>query len=337
MKKLIFILLFIIFLSGCVKQPEEKPQITTTIKITTTPTTTTEPKGPVEVHDQSISGGIKQDQIWSGTIHVTGDVEVEEGTTLRIEPGTVVKIAAQSDDQHGGTDHPHDPPFPKDPDRLETQSTRILINGIIQAIGEPDNMITFTSDSENPTTWDWDGLSVRHGKLEYVIVEYARYNNLQDSSDVIIANSIIRNSLECCLCIGHNKPVSPQILNNDIYNCGHECIDYAGGSALIKGNHFHRENPEIQPDPERGGCGVIVYKNAYPTIEDNTFEKHSNAILFLDNSLNEEEQGKKVTVRNNIIKNNDVGINIAPSYSSDLIVMENNQLNNNEKDEAHTG
>lgn len=324
MKKLILILLLIIFLSGCIKQ---KPGVTTT----------TEPKGPVEIHDQSISGGIKQDQIWSGTIHVTGDVEVEEGTTLTIKPGTVVKVAAMSDDQHGGTDRPHDPPFPKDPDRLETQSTKIFITGTIQAIGEPDNMITFTSDSENPTTWDWDGLDIRHGKLEYVIIEYARYTNLQHSSDVVIANSIIRNILECCLCIGHNSPISPQILNNDIYNCGHEGIDYAGGSALIKGNYFHRENPEIQPDPERGGCGVIVYKNAYPTIEDNTFEKHSNAILFLDNFLNEEEQEKKVIVKNNIIKNNDVGININPSYSSDVIVMENNQLINNVEDEAHTG
>jgi hypothetical protein len=336
MKKLILISLLIIFLSGCIKQPEEKHQITTTIE-TTTPTTTLKTEGPVEIHDQSISGGIKQDQIWSGTIHVTGDVEVEEGTTLKIEPGTVVKVAAQSDDQHGGTDHPHDPPFPKDPDRLETQSTKIFITGTIQAIGERDNMITFTSDSENPTTWDWDGLDIKHGKLEYVIVEYARYTNLQHSSDVVIANSIIRNILECCLCIGHSSPISPQILNNDIYNCGHEAIDYAGGSALIKGNYFHRENLEIQPDPESGGCGVIVYENAYPTIENNTFEKHSNAILFLGNSLNEEEQGKKITVRNNIIKNNDIGINIDPSYSSDVIVMENNQLINNGKDEAHTG
>jgi len=331
MKKLILILLLIIFLSGCIKQ---EPEVTTTAPKGSE--VTTAPKGPVEIHYQSISGGIREDQIWSGTIHVTGDIQVEEGITLTIEPGTMVKVVAMSDDQHGGTDHPHDPPFPKDPDRLETQSTKIFITGTIQAIGEPDNMITFTSDSENPTTWDWDGLDIKHGKLEYVIIEYARYNGLQ-SSDVVIANSIIRNSLECCLCIGHNKAISPQILNNDIYNCGHECIDYAGGSALIKGNHFHRENPEIQPDPEKGGCGVVVYMNAYPTIEDNTFEKHSNAILFLGSSLNEEEPGERVTIKNNIIKNNDVGININPSYSPDLIVMENNQLINNGKDEAHTG
>lgn len=322
--KLLIILLFIIFLSGCIKQREPTEQYQKEAE-------------PVEIHDKAISGQIKQDQIWSGTIHVTGDTEVEEGVTLKIEPGTMVKVAAQSDDQHGGEDHPHDPPFPKDPDRLETQSTKIIITGTIQAIGEPDNRIIFTSDSDNPTTYDWDGLDISHGKLEYVIVEYARYTNLQHSSDVVIANSIFRNSLECCICIGHNKPISPQILYNDIYNCGHEGIDNAGGSPLIKGNHFHRENPEIQPDPELGGVGYVVYKNAYPIIEDNIFEKNSNAIIFIGNSLHGEEPGKKVIIKNNTIKNNDVGFNIDPDYPFDVVAMENNQLINNKEDGIHTG
>ncbi len=294
-------------------------------------------KSPVKIHNQNISGEIKQDQIWSGTIHVTGDIEVEEEVTLTILPGTVVEVTAFSDDQHSGIDQPHDPPFPKDPDRIETRSTKIIIRGTLNAIGTPSDKIIFTSDSKNPTTYDWDGLHISQGRLEYIIVEYARYNNIQESSDVIINNSIFRNILECCICIGHSEPVSPQIVNNDIYNCGHEGIDYAGGSALIKGNHFHRENPEIQPDPENGGVGLVVYINAYPTIEDNIFEKHSNAIIFIGNSLQKEEQGKKIIFKDNTIKNNNVGINIAPNYPLDVVVMENNQLIDNKKDKEYTG
>jgi hypothetical protein len=322
MKKIIFVIsllvliCIIIFISWCIQQKS---------------------KGPIEIRNQNISGQINQDQIWSGEIKVTGDIEVKEGITLTILPGTIVKVTAFSDDQRGGTDHPHDPIFPKDPDRIETQSTQIIIRGILNAIGTPDKRIIFTSDNENPTTYDWDGLHISHGRLEYATVEYARYNNFQESSDVIVANNVFRNILECCLCVGHSKPISPQILNNDIYNCGHEGIDYAGGSALIKGNHFHRENPEIQPDPSIGGVGVIVYKNACPIIEDNTFEKNSNAIIFISNSMHKEEKGGEVILRNNRIEKNDIGINIDPNYISNVIIMENNQLINNKKDREYTG
>ncbi len=272
------------------------------------------------------SGVINKDEVWSGTIYVTGDINVVEGVTLTILPGTVIKIAL-TDDQHKGSDEPFtDINFPKDPPFYEKEKITILISGTLNAVGTSDNRIVFTSVSENPTTYDWRGIDIFHGRLEYAIVEYALGNiQIQHSSDVVISNNIIRNSLGCCICIGHSNQVSPQILNNDVYNCGHECIDYAGGSALIKGNHFHLENPEIQPDPSRGGIGIVVYRSTYPTIEDNLFEKHSTAILFLPNSLYEEKPGNQVMVRNNTMTNNYiVDIKIDPGYPADVIVMENN-------------
>lgn len=289
----------------------------------------------VKIHDQNISGRINEDQIWSGNIHVTGDIWVRGGVTLTILPGTTVKVAAFSDDQHGGKDQPHDPPFPNDPDRNETNSTEIIINGRLNAVGTPDKKIIFTSDSESPTTYDWDGLSIAHGRLKYVIIEYARYNRLQVSSDVVIANSIVRNALECCICIGHAKPISSRILNNDIYNCGHECIDYAGGSALIEGNYFHLENPEIQPDPTIGGSGVVVYKNSYPTIKNNTFEGLEYALLFLNGTLNDEKKRGKVVLRDNRIEGNKVGIEIESGYPASVIIMKNNQLINNQENKRY--
>lgn len=279
---------------------------------------------PKEVSNTKRSGVIFRDEIWSGEIHITGDISTAPWVTLTILPGTVIKVAALSDDQHKGFDHPHDSFFPKDPDRIETQSTQIMIKGKLNAIGTPDNRIVFTSDSENPTTYDWDGLYISHGRLEYAIVEYARYNNFQESSDVILAKNIFRNILECCICVGHVKPIDIQILNNDIYNCGHEGIDYPGGSSLIKGNYFHLENPEIQPDPYRGGHGIIVYKNAYPIIEDNVFEKNSVAIALMNNSLHKEKTGKKVIIRNNRVKNSNEGIQIDPGYPLEVVIMENN-------------
>ncbi|MBN2378847.1 hypothetical protein JXM67_03490 [candidate division WOR-3 bacterium] len=37
-------------------------------------------------------GVISQDTVWTDTAYLTGDVLVEEGVTLRIDPGTVVLL-----------------------------------------------------------------------------------------------------------------------------------------------------------------------------------------------------------------------------------------------------
>ncbi|MFH1391033.1 MAG: right-handed parallel beta-helix repeat-containing protein [Candidatus Diapherotrites archaeon] len=270
------------------------------------------------------SGVLNKDEVGGGTSHVTGDIDVIEGVNLTILPGTVIKVAL-TDDQHKGSDEPITDPnnFPKDPPFYEKEKITIYIGGTLNAVGTADNRIIFTSDSENPTTHDWRGIDIVHGRLEYAIVEYAQGNiQIQHSSDVVLSNNIIRNSLTCCICVGHSNQVSPQILDNEIYNCGHEGIDYAGGSAIIKGNYFHVENPEIQPDPFKGRLGIVVYKNAYPTIEDNVFEKLSTAILFLGNSLYEEAEGK-VILRNNSMENIDIEFDINPDYPAETIVIEN--------------
>jgi hypothetical protein len=298
----------------------------------------TEEIGIREINGGNVSGSITENQIWSGTILVTGDIDVMEGVNLTILPGAVIKVAL-TDDQHKGSDEPiTDPYFPKDPPFYEKEKITIRIHGTLNATGTSDNRIVFTSASENPTTYDWRGIDIFHGRLEYAIVEYAQGNiQIQQSSDVVISNSIIRNSLTCCICVGHSNQISPQILNNDVYNCGHEVIDYAGGSAIIKGNYFHSENPEIQPDPSRGENGIIVYTNAYPTIEDNVFKKLTNAITFLGNSKYPEQPGKKVMVKNNRIENNGIAFRINPGYPFEVVVRENNELINNEKDEVHSG
>lgn len=310
------------------KVSEEKGKESEVEPIEDTTPTESETETPIMISDTTRTGEINSDEIWSGTIHVTGDIMVREGITLTILPGTVVEVAAFSDDQHSGVDdYTPNPWFPKDPARIGTKSTSIMIMGTLNASGTPDNKIIFTSDSNNPTTYDWDGLGISHGKLEYSIVEYARYTNFQESSDVIVANNIFRHILECCICIGHSKSISPQILNNEAYNCGHEVIDYAGGSSLIKGNYFHLGDRSLQPDPNRGGVGIVVYQNAYPVIEQNVLKDHSVGVYFNEDLLNEEEEGKKVILRNNRMENNRVNTDIDSGYPAKAIVMENNHAN----------
>ncbi len=284
------------------------------------------------------SGVLNKDELWGGTIHVTGDIDVVEGVTLTILPGTVIKVAL-TDDQHKGRDEPMtDIYFPKDPPFYEKEKITIHIFGTLNTIETSDNRIIFTSISENPTTYDWWGINIVHGRLEYAIVEYGQGNiQLQHGSNVVIANNIIRNGLGCCIGIDHSNQVSPQILNNDIYNCGHEGIDLAGGSAIIKGNYFYLGDRSLQPDPPRGGLGIVVYKNTYPTIENNVFEKLTTAIYFHGNSKYPEEQGKSVILKNNRIENNRIAFNIDSGYLFEVVVKENNELINNGEDEVHIG
>jgi len=282
------------------------------------------------------SGVINKDEVWSGKIHVTGDIDVMEGVTLTILPGTIVKVAL-TDDQHKGSGEPQtDIYFPKDPPFYHNEKITITIHGTLNAVGTPDNKIIFTSISENPTTYDWWGIDIFHGRLEYAIVEYGQGNiGIQQSSDVVMANNIIRNGLGCCIGIGHSNQVSPQILNNEIYNCGHEGIDLAGGSAIIKGNYFYLGDRSLQPDPPRGGLGMVVYKNTYPTIEDNVFERLTTAIYFHANSKYPEEQGEKVIVKDNRIENNVIAFGIDSDYLFEVVVRENNKLIGNREDETH--
>lgn len=279
------------------------------------------------------TGEIKKDETWGGEIFVSGDITVKKGVTLTILPGTTVTVAAFRDDQHEGEDHPRDAAYPKDPDRKETQSTVIMARGTLNAIGTAEKQIVFTSDKQQ-TTYDWDGLYIAHGTLDHTVVEFARYNRIQESSDVTISNSVVRNSLECCLCIGHSTPVSPRIVKNDIYNCGHEGIDNAGGSATIQGNYFHVENPEIQPEPSWGRIGVVVYQNSSPIVEENRFEKLSRAVYLLENAQNTSKEGGQAIIRNNTIQNNDAAFGITNGYPMKMVVRENNTLVNNAEEEV---
>ena len=60
------------------------------------------------------SGVLNKDETWGGTIHVTGDIDVNPDVTLTILPGTVIEVGL-TDDQHKGSDEPMtDIYFPKD-------------------------------------------------------------------------------------------------------------------------------------------------------------------------------------------------------------------------------
>ena len=85
----------------------------------------------------AVSGTISQDTVWSMTNNlgrpyvVTGNVTVNTGSTLRIEPGTIVKF--------------------------RRSGLRLIINGILDAQGTPTSPIYFTSERDDSVGGDTNG------------------------------------------------------------------------------------------------------------------------------------------------------------------------------------
>ena len=99
----------------------------------------------VPSYGQTTSGPLAGDEVWSGTITLTGDVTVPEGITLTIQSGTEVVFRALSDDQGGGND---------------AGRTELIVNGSLLAVGSEGSEIVFTSGAGSPAKGDWGGVYV---------------------------------------------------------------------------------------------------------------------------------------------------------------------------------
>ena len=196
MIKVSVILILFILVSGCVQQGNYRND------------------SSVEIASGNKTGTIFNDEVWSGTIHVTGDIYVPDGVTLTIEPGTVVQIRANYDDTGQGGEHIIDEATNIDPSASpEYTQTHISFNirGTLIAVGTPDNKITFTSDADSPYNTDWDGMtfeSSSSGELKYCIIEWVHTGPaLHGTNDVKISHSEIRHTFWGGIHAFQNSPV----------------------------------------------------------------------------------------------------------------------------------
>jgi parallel beta-helix repeat protein len=232
-------------------------------------------RGPIV--NQTTHGYITWDEIWRGEVHIVGDVIVEEGATLTIEPGTVVRVAANQDvenlmdwpfDLKQGVNtedtYEHGVHF-NEPFRDEGQHISIIVNGTLHALGTPEQMITITSDSPTPGVYDWNHLGMAHGILSYCTVEY--YRALDPGDGTEISHSILRHVGECAVCANSTVIVE----HNTISHAGHELIDMHQSSPVIRDNH-------LGPNPGHAG---ITIDGGSPQIVNNTIQGCGQGIHFI--------------------------------------------------------
>jgi len=259
--------------------PSEEEQPTQEVA----PTVTEEEGAPQQVEEETDvpseiyrSGWIYEDEIWFGTVHITGDVWVHHEATLTILPGTEVLFAAHQDDQHAGSEVPMDDYIAQHDDPAQTleyaQSHSVLaVFGTLIARGTPDNMIVFTSDSTRPDLGDWVQLHICHGSIvEYCILEYARgaLDVGEGTGDtVLISHNVIRNNLYTALTV-HSS--SSTVTYNDIYNSG----GHQGIAIIGEGSSPHIAYNVIKECKS----GINVSPGTAPIIEYNTLIDNDGGI-----------------------------------------------------------
>lgn len=89
-----------------------------------------------------LPASLTADTVWSGTVHVEGQLVVEKGATLTINPGTKVLFKKAAPDEEG------------------LAASGIIVKGTVVAAGLPGARITFTSGEVKPASGDWGEVKV---------------------------------------------------------------------------------------------------------------------------------------------------------------------------------
>ena len=222
----------------------------------------------VEVVNQTIHGYIRGNQVWRGEIHIVGDIVVETGVTVTIEPGTKVLIAANSDCDNLRTDSEA---------MSENEGNHISINvfGTLHAVGTLDKMITITSDNPTPGIYDWNHLDFEHGIISYCVIEY--YRSIDPYAGTEVSHSILRYASATCVALGEQTAL---IEYNNISYAGNELIDMHGGSSTIRYNLLGPEPSGVGANINGGGCGIVI-DGGSPCITNNTFVDCAAGINFI--------------------------------------------------------
>ena len=145
-------------------------------------------------YDVCLKGSIKGDNTWHSSLSpyiVIGDIGVEAPHKLTIEAGTTLKF--------------------------DNSQWDIYVAGKLTAIGEPGNMINFTSNRVNPAKGDWNNIRLDpsdpvyddHNKLQYCRFEYgdeALY--LTDSSPNLMDHNEFENNTYGIRMEGDSDPVT---------------------------------------------------------------------------------------------------------------------------------
>jgi len=158
-----------------------------------------------------ISGSISEDITLAGSWVVESDLTIASNATLTIKPGSALFFDS---------------------------GCSMTVYGELIAEGTEAYPIVFSAANSNPSSSDWDGITLESGSdgslLSYCKVEYAQTGVTIYESDVVIQNSWIENNYNGIYLEGILSPLiqNNKIISNDYYGVTCEW----GGSPIFYDN-----------------------------------------------------------------------------------------------------
>lgn len=202
---------------------------------------------PKTLPDKTISGEIRgiifQNQIWTGTVFIDGDLIALPSVTITIKPGTLVYINKNGDKnnldlmpwhlKHGiNTSGDERGVLKGEPFWDEKEKVFFWVFNL-KALGEAQKPIIISSPGEQGSAYDINLIRIESGEISRV--NFSNYRRFEIGSDVKITNSTFTNTGECSICISSGNP----LIKDNIFQKGKKFyLDIENGSPLITGNKF---------------------------------------------------------------------------------------------------
>lgn len=272
------------------------------------------------ISDTERYGYITSDEVWSGTIRVTGDIFVSKRSTLTIKPGTTVLVSTNSDKNnliflpfmlkkgiYTGEKFRDKYVHRGEPYEDEANHISIWVEGALEAIGTPENKIIIKSDSPVPGRYDWTRFHIEHGAISYA--EISNYRGLDLRTGTKLTNSELYNGGGCLICMRDSNNIL--IEGNWLHDSNHEIIDNNNSSPTIINNRLGPSPQVKNPGGYNAGWGGLIVGSGFPTIQGNTIEGFNDAVSFFDKE-SYEKLGAQV-LRENTFKGNRENVIFNPS------------------------
>lgn len=254
-------------------------------------------------------GNITEDLTWSAdTINILGNIQIDNGVTLTVNPGTYVRSMG---------------------------NYKIDVKGCLIAEGTSDNMITFTSNNQEITdeSGGWSGLMFNNvsnindtSKISYCNIEYYNARTTRNYAALSIIN------------------FSKLTLNNNTFknNKGYNVSDiYLWNSDLNIISNIISDNSNISN--YWNNCAVYIYYGSHIIMNNVVTDNNNSKGIFLSDTqviltnntiVNNSSNGiyaksGNITIANNIVWGNNNGSSqIGYSSSSNIDVSYSNIQNN---------
>ena len=262
----------------------------------------------------SVSGIIVTDTTWTqagSPYTLIGNVLVNTGATLTIQPGTAVNLAGYY----------------------------LMVNGTLQAIGNSDNPVTFNYQQNTysssgmgliftPYCNGWNSTSSTGCILQNAVVN----SPLTISNSVEVTRDSINNGINVQSQISELQTGTPVISNSNIK--GGITVGNALGSAIIVGNtisgggiSFGSMNaPNVTVTGNTiSNCSVGINVGCWGTAMTSTVQLIIKNLIFNNSQgivLADWEGGSQPTIENNTITNNTVGICVSYPWGDNKPILD---------------